>query len=62
MRTIGVFQVRDILQEKYSVDVDKYKTQIREFVDEIVSATNPSWCTQERRTFRSGSILVTREI
>jgi hypothetical protein len=42
VRTIGVFQVRDILQEKYSVDVDKYKTQIREFVDEIVSATNPS--------------------
>ena len=31
-------QVREILAEKFSVDIEKYKLNIREFVDEIVSA------------------------
>jgi uncharacterized protein YaaR (DUF327 family) len=33
-----ILQVRDLLKEKYEVDIDKYKANIREYVDEIVSA------------------------
>jgi hypothetical protein len=31
-------QVREILAEKYKVDIEKYRFNIREFVDELVQA------------------------
>jgi uncharacterized protein YaaR (DUF327 family) len=33
--------VREILAEKHKVDVEKYKSNIREFVDEFVSSMFP---------------------
>ena len=32
-----MMQVREILADKYKVDIEKYKSNIREFVDELVS-------------------------
>lgn len=39
MDLLTLRKVRDILKEKYEVDIEKYKANIREYVDEIVSAS-----------------------
>lgn len=38
MDSLTLRKVRDILAEKYQVDIEKYKSKIREFVDDEVAA------------------------
>jgi len=38
MDSLTLRKVRDMLADKYKVDIEKYKSNIREFVDELVSA------------------------
>jgi len=38
MDSLTLRKVREILAEKYKVDIEKYRFNIREFVDELVQA------------------------
>ena len=38
MDSLTLRMVREMLAEKFQVDIEKYKANIREYVDEIVSA------------------------
>jgi hypothetical protein len=53
----GIMQVREILAEKYKVDIEKYRFNIREFVDELVQAAWACWAPVGR-SWKRGEALV----